>query len=145
LAAFLLVWYHYPPPHIWFLPLFVVLTFAASFGTGLWISAVMVRYRDFRFIVPFMVQFGLYLTPVFKMTSSIPETWAWHGYDIPVRLLYSLNPMVGIVDGFRWCILGGQHIIYWPAFYISLVGVVFLIWTGLWYFRKTERSFADII
>jgi len=133
------------PAHILYLPFFVLLTFGASFGAGLWVSALMVKYRDFRFIIPFVVQFGLYTTPVFKMTSAIPEHWVWQGYDIPARLLFSMNPIVGIVDGFRWCILGGQHVIYWPGFTISLVGVVVLIWTGLWYFRKTERKFADLI
>jgi lipopolysaccharide transport system permease protein len=144
-AVLMLIGYRFPPAHILFLPFFVLLTFGASFGAGLWVSALMVKYRDFRFIIPFVVQFGLYTTPVFKMTSAIPEHWVWHGYDIPARLLFSLNPVVGIVDGFRWCILGGQHVIYWPGFTISVVGVVLLIWTGLWYFRKTERKFADLI
>ncbi|HEV2694569.1 MAG TPA: ABC transporter permease [Verrucomicrobiae bacterium] len=145
-AALLMLWYWYPiQPQIVFLPFFVLLTFGASFGAGLWVSALMVKYRDFRFIVPFVVQFGLYATPVFKMTGRIPEHWIWHGHDIPARLLYSLNPMVGIVDGFRWSLLGREHAIYWPGFTISLVGVVLLVWTGLWYFRKTERKFADLI
>ena len=144
-AGLLLIWYRFMPAHILFLPLFVLLTFGASFGAGLWISALMVKYRDFRFIVPFVVQFGLYATPVFKMTGKIPETWVWHGHDIPARLLYSLNPIVGIVDGFRWSILGGQHMIYWPGMAISVIGVGLLIWTGIWYFRKTERTFADMI
>lgn len=125
-----------PPLAILWLPLFVILTFGASFGAGLWIAALMVKYRDFRFIVPFMVQFGLYATPVFAMTGRIPEKW---------RLLYSLNPVVGIIDGFRWCILGGPNLIYWPGMIASLAGVGFLICTGLWYFRKTERTFADVI
>jgi lipopolysaccharide transport system permease protein len=144
-AGLLLIWYRFMPAHILFIPFFVLLTFCASFGAGLWISALMVKYRDFRFIVPFVVQFGLYATPVFKMTGKIPEIWTWHGYDIPVRLIYSLNPVVGIVDGFRWSILGGEHLIYWPGFAISVIGVVVLIFTGIWYFRKTERTFADLI
>ena len=144
-AALMLVYYRQMPAHIQFLPFFVLLTFGASFGAGLWVAALMVKYRDFRFIVPFVVQFGLYTTPIFKMTSQIPEHWFWRGHDFPVRLLFSLNPIVGIVDGFRWCILGGQHVIYWPAFTISVIGVVLLVWTGIWYFRKTERKFADLI
>ena len=144
-AGLMLIYYRFVPAHILFLPFFVVLTFGASFGAGLWIAALMVKYRDFRFIVPFVVQFGLYTTPIFKMTGQIPEHWVWHGHDIPARLLYSLNPIVGIVDGFRWSILGGQHVLYWPGLTISIVGVVLLIWTGLWYFRKTERKFADLI
>jgi lipopolysaccharide transport system permease protein len=144
-AGLMLIWYRLMPAHILILPFFVLLTFGASFGAGLWISALMVKYRDFRFIVPFIVQFGLYTTPLFKMTTKLPEHWAWHGHDIPVRLLFSMNPVVGIVDGFRWSILGGQHVIYWPAFTVSVIWVFLLVWTGLWYFRKTERKFADLI
>jgi lipopolysaccharide transport system permease protein len=139
-AAFLVVlmaWYRYlPSPNCALLPLFVVLAFAASFGAGLWIAALMVEYRDFRFIVPFIVQFGLYLSPVGFYSSVVPEKW---------RLLYSLNPMVGVIDGFRWCILGGQHLIYWPGLAVSVVGVIVLVATGIWYFRRTERTFADVI
>ena len=136
-AALLLVWYRFVPPvNIVFLPFFVLLTFGASFGAGLWISALMVKYRDFRFIVPFVVQFGLYAAPVLTMTSHVSEKW---------RLVYSLNPVVGIIDGFRWCILGGQNAIYMPGFIASVIGVILLVWSGLWYFRKTERTFADLI
>lgn len=102
-AAFLVVlmmWYHYAPSrNCVFLPFFVLLAFGASFGTGLWIAALMVKYRDFRFIVPFLVQFGLYLSPVGFRSDVVPHQW---------RLLYSLNPMVGVIDGFRWSILGGS-------------------------------------
>lgn len=139
-AAFMVVllfWYHFAPPvECVFLPLFVVLTFVASFGAGLWIAALMVEYRDFRFIVPFVVQFGLYVSPVLVMTNHVPERW---------RLLYSLNPMVGLIDGFRWTLLGGQHQMYWPGFTASLVVTLGLVFTGIWYFRKTERTFADVI
>lgn len=133
----LMLWYRFvPPANIVFLPLFVVLSFAASFGAGLWIAALMVQYRDFRFIVPFIVQFGLYLSPVAFFSSVVPERF---------RLLYSLNPIVGVIDGFRWCLLGGVHVIYWPGLIVSIVGVIFLVVTGILYFRRTERSFADII
>ncbi len=125
-----------PPPAALFLPFFILLTFSASFGAGLWIAALMVEYRDFRFVVPFIVQFGLYAAPVITMTSSVPEPW---------RLIYSLNPMVGIIDGFRWCILGGQNVLYWPGLATSILGVMLLTLTGLWYFRKMERTFADMI
>jgi lipopolysaccharide transport system permease protein len=139
-AAFmviLMLWYHFAPPvQCVFLPLFVVLTFVASFGAGLWIAALMVEYRDFRFIVPFVVQFGLYVSPVLVMTNHVPERW---------RLLYSLNPMVALIDGFRWTLLGGQHQMYWPGFIVSLVVTFGLVFTGIWYFRKTERTFADVI
>jgi lipopolysaccharide transport system permease protein len=139
-AAFLVVlmiWYHYPPSApMFFLPLFVLLAFGASLGVGLWIAALMVEYRDFRFIVPFIVQFGLYLSPVGFRSSIVPERF---------RLLYALNPMVGIIGGFRWCVLGGVQNISWPEFALALVDVIVLVASGVWYFRKTERTFADII
>ena len=112
------------------------MTFAIAFGAGLWIAALMVRYRDFRFIVPFIVQFGLYISPVGFYSNVVPGQW---------RLLYSLNPMVGVIDGFRWAILGGEHVIYLPGFVLSLVVLSALVGTGMWYFRKTERGFADVI
>lgn len=136
-TVLLMLWFRFAPPiNILALPVFVLLTFGASFGAGLWIAALMVKYRDFRFVVPFLVQFGLYAAPVFVMTAKIPDRW---------KLLYSLNPVVGIIDGFRWCILGGKNLIYWPGQAESVAMVAVLISTGLWYFRKTERSFADII
>ena len=112
------------------------MAFAAAFGAGLWISALMVKYRDFRFIVPFIVQFGLYISPVGFSSEVVPEQW---------RLLYSMNPMVGVIDGFRWAMLGGETALYWPGFLLSVVIVVLLLVTGIQYFRKTERTFADII
>jgi lipopolysaccharide transport system permease protein len=135
---FLMVWYRFtPPPQILALPLFVVLAFAASLGAGLWIAALMVDYRDFRVIVPFMIQFGLYATPVAYMTSTfIPAKW---------RLLYSVNPMVGVIDGFRWSILGGKNDLYLPGLVFSVVGIALMLASGIWYFRKTEKSFADVI
>jgi homopolymeric O-antigen transport system permease protein len=137
LLVILMLWYNYlPSRNSVLLPLFVALAFAAAFGAGLWISALMVRYRDFRFIVPFLVQFGLYSSPVGFSSSLVPERW---------RLLYSLNPMVGVIDGFRWAILGGEHTIYWPGFALSAVVVALVIVSGIWYFRKTECSFADVI
>jgi lipopolysaccharide transport system permease protein len=95
-----------------------------------------VEYRDFRFIVPFVTQFGLYVSPVGFQSSIVP---------IRFRLLYALNPMVGIIDGFRWSVLGGASAIYWPAVAIAVTEVVVLLGTGIWYFRKTERTFADVI
>lgn len=139
-GAFLVVlmfWYQWlPSTNVFFLPLFVLLAFAASFGTGLWIAALMVQYRDFRFIVPFIVQFGLYLSPVGFVSVVVPKDW---------RLLYSLNPVVGVIDGFRWSLLGGEHQLYLPGVAASVIGVAFLIITGIWYFRRTERTFADVI
>jgi lipopolysaccharide transport system permease protein len=133
----LMIWYRFvPPATIAFLPLFVLLAFAASFSVGLWVSALMVEYRDFRFIVPFVVQFGLYISPVGFLSSIVPDQF---------RLLYSLNPMVGVIDGFRWCLLGGQHSMYWPGLALSVLSVAALAVTGIWYFRRVERTFADVI
>ena len=135
--AGLMLWYrHVPPAAVVLLPLFVLLAFAASLGVGLWISALMVEYRDFRFIVPFIVQLGLYISPVGFLSSVVPDQY---------RLLYSLNAMVGVIDGFRWCLLGGQQLIYWPGLAISLVSVTVLVMSGFWYFRRTEQTFADVI
>ena len=139
-AAFLVVlmaWYRFlPSANVMFLPIFVVLAFMATLGIGLWVSALMVRYRDFRYIVPFVVQFGLYLSPVGFSSTVVPEAW---------RLLYSLNPMVGVIEGFRWAILGGEHQLYFPALRLSVLVTSLLALSGLWYFRKTERTFADVI
>jgi lipopolysaccharide transport system permease protein len=133
----LMAWYTYIPTwRILTLPLFIGIAFAASIGVGLWLAALNVEYRDFRYIVPFIVQFGLYISPVGFSSNLVPEQW---------RLLYSLNPMVGVIDGFRWAILGGESKIYMPGFMLSVGLVVFLLITGIWYFRKTERTFADII
>ena len=135
--AVLMIWYRYlPPVAVLFLPFFVLLAFGASLGVGLWIAALMVKYRDFRFIVPFVIQFGLYISPVGFSSSVVPERF---------RFVYALNPMVGIIDGFRWCLLGAQSSIYWPALVAAVIDVTVLIASGVWYFRKTERTFADVI
>jgi lipopolysaccharide transport system permease protein len=137
LLALMMGWYQFTPSaSIAWLPLFVLLAFASSFGIGLWIAALMVKYRDFRFIVPFVVQFGLYISPVGWLSSLVPDEW---------RLAYSLNPMVGVIDGFRWCILGAEHPIYWPGFTLSVVIIAALMLSGISYFRKTERTIADVI
>jgi lipopolysaccharide transport system permease protein len=133
----LMLWYRVSPPHaVLFLPLFVLLMVASSLGVGMWIAALMVEYRDFRFIVPFIVQFGLYLSPVGFQSSVVPEKY---------RLIYALNPMVGIIDGFRWCLLGISGGFLVSEIAISLVGVTLLLLSGIWYFRRTERTFADVI
>jgi lipopolysaccharide transport system permease protein len=135
--AVLMLWYRWvPPPTIALIPLFTLLASVASFGVGVWVAALTVKYRDFRFIVPFVIQFGLYISPVGFISSVVPENY---------RLLYSLNPMVGVIDGFRWCILGGEHTLYWPGLVVSLVGGTFLLFAGIWYFRRTERTFADVV
>ncbi len=137
LMAVLMLWYRFMPDwHLLLLPVFLVLAFAASFGTGLWLCALNVEYRDFRYIVPFIVQFGLYISPVGFSSSIVPEKW---------RLLYSLNPMVGVIDGFRWSLLRGQSPFQLSAFLISAFITVALVASGIWYFRKMERTFADVI
>ncbi|MGL4880428.1 MAG: ABC transporter permease [Waterburya sp.] len=133
----LMAWYNFVPDwRILTLPLFILIAFIAAIGAGLWLAALNVEYRDFRYIVPFIVQFGLYISPVGFSSSVVPEKW---------RFLYSLNPMVGVIDGFRWAILGGDTQLYWSGFLLSMTLVVFLIVSGVWYFRKMERTFADVI
>ena len=133
----LMIWYGFAPNlRMLTLPLFIFVAFAAAMGAGLWIAALNVKYRDFRIIVPFVVQFGLYISPVGFSSSIVPEQW---------RLLYSLNPMVGVIDGFRWAILGGNTQLYWPGFLLSLSLVMVILVTGIMYFRKTEKTFADVI
>ncbi len=133
----LIIWYQFLPGwRIFTLPLFITIAFAASMGCGLWLTALNVKYRDFRYIVPFIVQFGLFISPVGFSSSIVPEKW---------RLAYSINPMVAVIDGFRWAIIGGEASLYWPGFLLSLSLVVILLVTGIRYFRKTEKTFADII
>src|SRR5499427_3325655 len=133
----LMVWYRFLPDwRILLLPLFVLLAFCASVGPALWIAALNVKYRDFRYVIPFLVQLGLYISPVGFSSSVVPEQW---------RLLYSLNPMVGVIDGFRWCILGGQSEPYAPGLAVSVAVTAFLLWFGIRRFRTMEKSFADLI
>lgn len=133
----LMFWYGFLPDwRILTLPLFILIAFATAMGAGLWMAALNVKYRDFRYIIPFVVQFGLYISPVGFSSNVIPEQW---------RVIYSLNPMVGVIDGFRWAILGGNAQFYWPGFTASLCLVGVLLVTGIMYFRKTEKSFTDVI
>ena len=137
LLVLLMAWYQFRPgPTVFLLPLFVLMACGASFGIGLWISALMVKYRDFRHIVPFIVQFGLYVSPVGYTSDVVPERW---------RLLYALNPMVGVIDGFRWSLLGSAMPLHWPSLVVSAAVVVLMLATGIAYFRATERTFADVI
>jgi lipopolysaccharide transport system permease protein len=137
ILAALIIWYgHVPGLQILTLPLFTLLAFAAAIGPGLWIAALNVKYRDFRYVIPFIVQIGLYISPVGFSSAVVPEQW---------RLLYSLNPMVGVIDGFRWAILGGGFQFYWPGFLLSMMVLSLLFVTGFAYFRTTEKSFADVI
>lgn len=137
ILAILMVWYGFVPDWRFLtLPLFLGLAFATSFGFGLWFAALNVKYRDFRYIVPFIVQFGLYVSPVGFSSNVVPEKW---------RFLYSLNPMVGVIDGFRWAILGGKAQLYWPGFWLSTALTILVFLFGVRYFRNTERAFADVI
>jgi lipopolysaccharide transport system permease protein len=146
LMALLMVWYQFAPDlRLLALPLFMLLAFGAAFGIGLWLCALNVEYRDFRYIVPFIVQFGFFLSPVGFSTTRVPEIWLWHGFEIPARLLYSLNPMVGVIDGFRWCLLRGQSPLDATTILTSVLLTSVLCLSGIWYFRKMERTFADVI
>ncbi len=133
----LMAWYDFVPSwRILTLPLWIAIAFAASLGVGLWLASLNVQYRDFRYIVPFIVQFGLYISPVGFSSSIVPQQW---------QLLYSLNPMVGVIDGFRWAIIGGESSLYLPGFLLSLGLVTLFLISGMWFFRKMERTFADVI
>ena len=133
----LMAWYRFLPDwRILLLPLVTLLAFFASVGPSLWITSLNVKYRDFRYVIPFVVQLGLYVSPVGFSSSVVPEQW---------RLVYSLNPLVGVIDGFRWCILRGQSDLYLPGLLVSVAMIAFFVWFGVRQFRKTERSFADFI
>lgn len=137
ILALLMLWYGFAPDwRILTLPLFFALAFIASFGCSLWLAALNVKYRDFRYVVPFIVQFGLYISPVGFSSAIVPEKW---------RLLYSLNPMVGVIDGFRWGLLGGNAQIYWNGMLVSSLVALVIFLFGLRYFRNMERNFADVI
>jgi lipopolysaccharide transport system permease protein len=137
LLLLLMVWYHVPISSriVWAIPiLFLCALFAL--GTGIWFAALFVRYRDVRHAIPFIVQMGLYISPVGFPSSIVPERW---------RFLYSLNPMVGVIDGFRWALFGGSNPLYAASVGVSLLVAVVILVTGMYYFRATERIFADII
>jgi lipopolysaccharide transport system permease protein len=137
LMALMMVWFGFLPDwRLVTLPLFIVLAFGSAFGAGLWLSALNVKYRDFRYVIPFIVQFGLYVSPVGFGSDKIPEAW---------RLLYACNPMVGVIDGFRWALLRGEIALWWPSILISMLLTSLLCVSGFWYFRHTERAFADVI
>jgi lipopolysaccharide transport system permease protein len=133
----LLAWYRFWPNwQMLLLPAFIALAFVATLGPSLWITALNVRYRDFRYVIPFIIQFGLYVSPVGFSSNVVPGE---------LRLLYSLNPMVGVIDGFRWCILAGESPLYLPGLAVSAAIALCFFWIGLRQFRKMEKSFADLI
>lgn len=142
LVVIMLVLQFNPGWQILLLPLFLLFATVTAMGAGLLIAALNVKYRDFRYIIPFIVQFGLYISPVAFSSSAIFEsekipTW--------IKFIYSLNPMVGVIDGFRWCITGGNIVINQPAYISSIIISLVMLVAGVQYFRKTEKTFADII
>lgn len=137
ILAGVMIWYGVVPGwQILLLPVFVLLALLTAIGPAMWAASMIVKYRDFRFLIPFALQFGLYVSPVGFASSVVPERW---------RLLYSLNPMVGVIDGFRWSIIGGESPIYLPGFALSMAVVALFLWWGIHTFRRTERGFADMI
>ena len=140
LVLFMIFYHVWPAWQLVTLPLFVVVALLTSIGAGLWFAALNVEYRDFRYIVPFIVQFGIFISPVGFSSSLIREK-----YGDTVFLLYSLNPMVGVIDGFRWAISGGRSPLFLPGVLASVGITVVLLISGAWYFRRMERTFADVI
>ena len=137
LLLVLMLWYGFLPSwQIVALPFFILLAFGLAFGSGLFFAALNVEYRDFRYVVPFIVQFGLFVSPIAFSTANVPEKW---------RPLYALNPLVGIIDGFRWSLLAGQTALEPQTVWISLAVTAAVIVIGIWYFRRMEHSFADVI
>ena len=135
--AVLMIWYRFVPGwQILILPFFVLLLFLVTLGPSLWLTALNIKYRDFRIVIPFIVQFGLYISPVGYSSNIVPEQW---------RLLFSLNPIVGIIDGFRWCLFSGQGGLYLPGVCWSIGVTMFLLWFGIRQFRKVEKQFADLV
>jgi len=137
LLLILILFYWYPISwQILLIPVFILVAFCAAFGSGLLISALNVKYRDFRYIIPFIVQLGLFISPVGFSSSIVPEKW---------KVIYSLNPMVGVIDGFRWAILGGDHPFPVVSLSLALLVILALFLIGLRFFRRTEKKFADVI
>jgi len=134
----MMIFYHFVPGwQLLLLPCFIIMALLASLGPGLWITALNVKYRDFRYVIPFVVQFGLYISPVGFSSKVVPEQW---------RLsLQSQSPWWGLSMVFRWCILGGDSPIYGPGFLLGLAVIAFFLWLGVSRFRKMEKTFADII
>jgi lipopolysaccharide transport system permease protein len=137
LLAGLMIWFRFLPDwRMLTLPLLTLMAFLAALGPGLLLTALNVKFRDFRYVVPFIVQFGLFISPVGFGSDVIADKW---------RLLYSLNPMVGVIDGFRWAICRGSEGVYLPGFGLSMLVIILFLFLGIWYFRNMEKTFADII
>jgi lipopolysaccharide transport system permease protein len=137
ILAGLMLWYQWWPSwRLLTLPLWVGIAFAASMGAGLWLASLNVQYRDFRYVGAFLVQFGLYVSPIGFSSAIVPEQW---------QLLYALNPMVGVIEGFRWAIIGQGAFINPLGFFLSMAIVALLLGTGVRQFRRMEKRFADVI
>lgn len=137
ILVLIMIFYGYLPTYrLIYFPIFLCMAFFTAMGAGLWLSALNVKYRDFRYVVPFLVQFGLYISPVGFSSEIVPEKW---------RLIYSLNPMVGVIDGFRWCFLKNTGDLFPTSAYASICLLLVLLFIGTQYFRQTEKTFADKI
>jgi lipopolysaccharide transport system permease protein len=131
----MMIWYQCLPGwELILFPVFIVLLAACALGAGLFLAVLNVQYRDVKFVVPFLIQIGLFATPIAYSSSNVPDQW---------RLLYALNPLVGIISGIRWCLLGDP--IYWTEVWISVIIIALLLTFGMYYFRKMEKTFADTI
>lgn len=136
IMAVLMVWYKYmPSANVVFIPFFTLIAAMFALGLGFWVSALNVKYRDFRYIVPFIVQFGMYISPVGFSSDIIPDKW---------KLIYFLNPIAGVIEGFRWAVLGNSNI-YFPGLVMSAFFVLAVFFSGFVFFRKSENTFADVI
>jgi lipopolysaccharide transport system permease protein len=137
LLVLFVVYQYLPSARIFWMPVFWIMAFLASFGPGLYLTAMNVKYRDFRYIIPFIVQFGLFISPVGYTSAQIPEKY---------QAIYALNPMVGVIDGFRWCIVkdAPNPMLHYP-FYISLAVILFFLGLAVYQFRRMEKNFADLI
>lgn len=133
----IMLWYKTAPnARIIAVPVFMLLGMTSSFGLGLWMAALNVKYRDFGHIVPFIMMIGVYISPVGFASSIVPDKW---------RLIYSLNPMVGVIDGFRWSLLGATQTLYWPSIAIAVFVSLAILFSGVYYFRREEKTFVDVI
>jgi lipopolysaccharide transport system permease protein len=137
LLLLMMAWYGFAPDwRLIGLPVLALFTVLGALGPALLMTALNVKYRDFRYIIPFILQFGLYVSPVGFSSSVVPDEW---------RLLYSLNPVVGMIDAFRWCLLAGEADVYLPGILVSAAVTLVMLWIGVTYFRATEKTFADLI
>jgi len=142
LIILMLVCHQMPDKHILFLPLFMGIALLSALGAGMYVAALNVKYRDFKYIIPFIIQIGYYVSPLMFSSETIYQSTRLPEY---VKVIYSLNPMVGVIDGFRWSLMGNSMPMHWDSFFISSgIGLLFFV-IGIIYFRRTENNFADVI